>query len=123
MADDETLVPVFMPPLANMLALAEKKKGSPLAETEVEAIRGKSLCIMMRVADAEKMNESRGFVDVNPDNCWADWHRLRAQMIGGYLPKIVLCIPGNDEFRAKSETILQAEGIEHEFREHDDKLV
>src|SRR3954466_8367026 len=49
------LVPVFMPPLANVLAWAEKKKGSPLPLAEVEEIRDESPCIMMESADARRM--------------------------------------------------------------------
>jgi hypothetical protein len=44
-------------------------------------------------------------------------------MVGGYLPRIVLCIPGGDDLRAKCEPILTAEKVEHEFRPHDVKMV
>lgn len=123
MADEKKLVPVFIPPLANILALAERTKGSPLTKAEVDAVRDKSSCIMMESADAQSMVKSRGFLDVNPENCWADWHRLRAQMTGGYLPRIVLCVPGDDEFRRRCEPICAAAGIQHEWRGHDPKMV
>jgi hypothetical protein len=123
MPEEQPLVPVFVPPLASFLAMAERKKGSALTAEEVVSIRDKSPCIMMQAADAAAMSEKRGFVDVNPKNCWADWHRLRVQMVGGYLPKIILCLPGGNDLRAKCEPILRAEGIEHEFRPHDDSLL
>ena len=123
MPETEPLIPVFVPALANVLALAEKNKGSPLSAAEVEAARDKSVCIMMPTLEAAEMDQSRGFIDVNPENCWADWHRLRAQMVGGYLPKIILCIPGDDQLRQRCEPILRAERIEHEFRPHDDNLL
>ena len=65
MAKDK-LVPVFIPPLAAMLARAEELKGGPLSETEVERIRDKAPCITMKAEDAAKMTESRGYRDVNP---------------------------------------------------------
>jgi hypothetical protein len=122
MPDESQLTPVFMPPLAAILAIAEQKKGSPLDSVETVALRDKATCIMMSVADAEKMAGPRGYRDVNPQNLWADWHRLRPQMTGGYLPKIILCIPGDDGLRKACEPILNAAGIEHEFRPHDPKL-
>jgi hypothetical protein len=123
MSESEKLIPVFVPPLAKMLAFAEREKKSPLTQQEVEAVRDKSACIMMPQAEAARMPEARGFIDVNPDNCWADWHRLRVQMVGGYLPKLVLGIPGDDDFRRASETILQAEDVEYQFRGHDPNLL
>jgi hypothetical protein len=105
----EPLIPVFVPPLANVLAFAEKQKGSPLTATEVAATRDKGVCIMMRPVEAARMDESRGFVDVNPENCWADWHRLRPQLVTGYLPKIILCIPGDETLRERCEPILRAQ--------------
>jgi hypothetical protein len=124
MANDKRLVPLFMPPLALVLATAERKKGSPLTAEEVTAIRDKSHGIMMEPADAAKMDNSRGYIDVNPENCWVDWHRLRVQMTGkGCLPKIVLCVPGDDEFRARCQPILEAERIEHEFAPHNPAMV
>lgn len=122
MPEDQPLIPVFIPPLANVLAWAEKQQGSPLSSSEVEAIRDKAACIMMTLTDARKMEESRGFVDVNPKNVWADWHRLRPQMVGGYLPQIILCVPGGDDLRERCEPILKAEGVEYEFRSHDDHM-
>jgi hypothetical protein len=123
MPDEKDLIPVFDPPLANILAMTEKKKGAPLETAEVESVRDRSTCIMMPRADSEKMSQARGFVDVNPKNAWADWHRLRSQMVGGYLPRLVLCIPGNDDFRRQSEPVLTAEKLEYEFRGRDPRLV
>jgi len=123
MPEDQPLIPVFIPSLAAILANGERSKGSPLTAPEIEAIRDKAACIMMDQADAAKMDESRGYRDVNPQNCWVDWHRLRAQMTGGYLPKIVLCIPGNDSLRPNLEPLLRAENVEHEFRPHDPNML
>jgi hypothetical protein len=123
MGNDVTLVPDFIPPLARMLAAAEQKKGSPLTQQEVETVRDESVCIMMTPADSRAINQSRGWIDVNPENCWVDWHRLRPQMSGAYLPRVILCLPGDDDFRSRAEPILQAENVEHEFREHEPNLL
>jgi len=122
-AKGKQLVPVFIPPLATMLARAEEIKGSALTETEVLRIRDHAVCMMMRTGDAAKMIESRGYRDVNPENCWADWHRLRTQMTGnGYLPKIVLCLPGGKDFRRDCEAILREESVEHEWRKTEKRM-
>lgn len=98
-SDDENLVAVFSPPLALMLARAEELKGSPLTREDVMRIRDNSPCLMVTAEAAEEMMRKRGFRDVEPENCWADWHRLRVQITGkGYLPKLVLCIPGDAHF-------------------------
>jgi hypothetical protein len=103
MPDDSKLIPVFVWPLATLLAAKEKKKGSPLDASEVVALRDRATCIMMPVAEAARMDASRGFRDVNPKSAWADWHRLRAQLTGGYPPRTVLCVPGNDDLRKACE--------------------
>jgi hypothetical protein len=117
------LVPVFIPSLGVILAQAEKVKGSPLTAAEAERIRDECACIMMEADHAEQMAASRGYRDVEPENCWADWHRLRVQLTGnGYLPKIVLCLLGNGRLRQQWEPILQSEGIEHEWADADGRM-
>jgi hypothetical protein len=121
---ESSLIPVFVPPLALILAQGEKLKGSALTESEVEQIRDKCGCIMMEAKDAEAMTTTRGFRDVNPENCWADWHRLRAEMIGnGFLPKIVFGMVGGDDFAGNCRPILEEAGVVHEFRPRDERMV
>lgn len=104
----EELVPSFVPPLANVLAAAAAKKGSPLTEIEVTAIRDSAPCMMIARAVYEKLQESREFRDVNPANCWADWHRLKTQLTGqGYLPKLIMCAVGNAALEADIRAVLQ----------------
>lgn len=74
------LVPVFMPSLSALLVNAEGNKGAPLTEQEVLAIRDKSVCVMMPLDQAVKMDESRGYCDINPENCWDEWLMLRQSM-------------------------------------------
>jgi hypothetical protein len=123
MAADEAIVPVFMPPLAATLVRAEHLKGAPLTESEVQRLRDRAPCIMMTQADADRITEGRGYRDVNPENYWADWHRLRVQMTGhGDLPQLVFCVPGGDDLVETAGPILEAEGIEHEFRPREKHL-
>lgn len=113
------LIPFFMPSLAAVLANAEQAKGAALTEAEVIAIRDKATCIMMEREDAEQMEVSRGYRDVEPEDCWADWHRLRGQFAGGYLPKLILCAVGDAHFAARAEALVRGCGAEFEVREHD----
>ncbi len=124
MTPDDQLIPVPIPPLADLLAQAEKLKGSRLVESEVLRIRDKAICMMLRKKHAQQMAESRGYRDVNPENCWADWHRLRVRMTGqGYEPKIVMCLPGDSDFPSRSLPILDGTGVTHEFAAHDERMV
>ena len=83
MADDEKLIPMFMPSLASLLVHFEKKKGSPLTESEVLDIRDNGVCVMVPERVAGKMEEQRGYRDVDPENCWSDWNALKTEMEEG----------------------------------------
>lgn len=118
------LVPVFVPPLATCLAAAEASKGSRLTEAEVLSIRNGAVCIMMAHEEAAKMAASRGYRDVEPENYWADWNRLRVEFTGnGYLPKIVLCVLGDAELASRCGPVLEAEGVEHEWYPRDERMM
>lgn len=80
MSDDAELIPVFMPALGTILLSAEDKKSEPLTQDEVIEIRDNAACIMMNIADSTKMAESRGYVDLDPENCWYDWQMLRREL-------------------------------------------
>jgi hypothetical protein len=122
-AETKPLVPVFIPSLAALLAHAESSKGMRLTETEALRVRNNAVCMMMAPDDAAKLAESRGYRDVEPENCWADWHRLRVQITGnGYLPKLILCILGDADLETRCRHLLDGEGIEHEWRERDDRM-
>ncbi|TWU43704.1 hypothetical protein Poly51_62260 [Rubripirellula tenax] len=80
MNDDADLIPVFMPALGAILIAAEDKKGEPLTNDEALTIRDNAACIMMTLADAAKLAESRGYDDLDPENCWYDWQMLRREL-------------------------------------------
>jgi hypothetical protein len=117
------LVPVFIPPLATVLAATERQRGQALSEADVLAMRDGAAVIMMRTEDAERMTVSRGFRDVDPEDCWADWHRLRVEHTGnGYLPRFVLCVLGDGAFGRTAAPLLEAAGVEHEIRGRDERM-
>jgi hypothetical protein len=123
MASDDNLIPVFVPSLAQLLALHEEKKGSPLTEDEVRSLRDEAPCIMTPKSFTATQTKSLGFRDVNPKNCWADWQRLRVQLTGvGSLPKLVMCILGALESKAQFEQILAEDEVQHEFSERDTRM-
>ncbi len=80
MEEEKDLVPVFMPALSAILINAEDKKESPLKESEVLEIRDNASCIMMERSHSEAMDESRGYKDIDPENCWYDWQMLRREL-------------------------------------------
>lgn len=116
-------MPMFLPRLAQVLAIFERDKGSPLSESEVLEIRDKAACIMMEQADAEILWEKDPFRDVDPNDCWADWHRVRAEVTGGVLPRVVLCTLGDREFARRAREILQDKKVEHKFSDHNVRMV
>ena len=80
MTDDETLVPVFIPALVAILLNKEREKGSPLTVVEVMQIRDSGVCMMMPASRVGAMVESRGYADIDPENCWAEWQAIRDEL-------------------------------------------
>lgn len=124
MTENEQLTANFVPLLGQMLALGEEQKGSRLTEKEVIAIRDKAPCIMVPSEVARALEEKRGFRDVNPENCWADWNQLRVEFTGnGYLPKIVMCFPSTQVSVSNLQKILEEEETDFEINEYDATIV
>ncbi len=80
MSDDADLIPVFIPSLSAVLIAAEDTKGEPLTNDEVLSIRDSAACIMMTPTDVAKLAESRGYDDIDPENCWYEWQMLRREL-------------------------------------------
>src|SRR4051794_29064975 len=78
--DEERLIPVFVPALGHLLIRAEDEKGEPLTEEEVRHVRDNAPCIMMPIDDARRLDQKRGYHDIDPENCWHDWQHLRAEL-------------------------------------------
>jgi hypothetical protein len=101
-----------MPPLAVLLLAAEQKKGAPLTEAEAIDLRDRAIVMVNPKAVAKTLAISRGFFDVDPESLWADWHRVRPQLINGFLPKIVLCVLGPAGFADRCKEALAKEDKE-----------
>jgi uncharacterized protein YegJ (DUF2314 family) len=77
---EEQLIPVFIPALIALLVHAEDSKGEPLTHTEVLNIRDYANVMMMEKPHADALDESRGYDDIDPENCWYDWQMCRRKM-------------------------------------------
>ena len=71
------LRPVFIPALAALLTAAEEKAGRRLHRDEVERITSEGTCMMMTHADAQNLERSRGYADLEPELAWRQWQVLR----------------------------------------------
>jgi len=80
MAEEDNLVLVFIPALAPLLLRAEELKGSALTEEEALRVRDNATCVTMTAEQATALEESRGYQDIDPENCWAEWQRLREEL-------------------------------------------
>jgi hypothetical protein len=77
-ADARTeLRPVFIPALVHLLTAAEEKAGRGLHREEVERLTSEGACIMMTHADAKRLEQSRGYADLEPEHAWQQWQVLR----------------------------------------------
>ncbi len=76
---EESIVPVFIPPLIGILVNIEKRKGSPLTEQEVIDTRDRAICMNMRVSHKLALEENRGYRDLDPEYIWTEWMSFRAQ--------------------------------------------
>jgi len=83
LSTEDPVIPVFIPALVAMLLRAEKLKGSPLAQDEVIGIRDNAACMMMPASVKAKLDEKRGYADIDPERCWEDWVQFRAETSGG----------------------------------------
>lgn len=71
------LRPVFIPALVAVLTAAEEQAGRYLRREEVERLTNEGACMMMTHADANKLERSRGYADLEPALAWRQWQILR----------------------------------------------
>lgn len=76
----EQLVITPMPSLVSLLLRAEDEKGSPLTREEVQAIRNKCVCIVLRGSSVAAIADRRGYDDIDPEHAWEDWQIAREQL-------------------------------------------
>lgn len=70
-----------VPSLVATLLNREMAKGSPLTEEEVMAIRDSCEVIAVPPNVAREMDEARGYMDIDTENCWAEWQLARQDLI------------------------------------------
>ncbi len=70
----------FIPSLAAILLSVEKKKGLPLTQREVEAVRDHASVFVSNSGAAKAVDERRDYKDVDPLHCWEQWQQLRTQL-------------------------------------------
>ena len=81
MSEEPPLILYFVPSLVSTLWHDEKKKGSPLTEEEVIAIRDKCPCVALREETVRVMDEKRGYKDIDAENCWEEFQEARIGLI------------------------------------------
>lgn len=67
---------VFMPALRLVLTKLEANAGRPLTEAEVVSARDAGVCMAMDHRDAQKLERSRGYADLDPELVWEQWQLL-----------------------------------------------
>lgn len=70
---------VFIPPLVTLLLSKEQEKGSSLTEEDVNSIRDNATAVVVDRDAALALAESRGYRDIDPENCWSEWARFRGE--------------------------------------------
>ncbi|MEU7867395.1 hypothetical protein [Dactylosporangium sp. NPDC049140] len=71
------LRPVFIPALVALLTAAEDNAGRHLRQDEVERLTNEGSCMTMSHADAQKLERSRGYADLEPELAWMQWQVIR----------------------------------------------
>ena len=71
---------VFIPALVAVLLRAEKDKELPLSEVEVTEIRDNATCKKVKLSEAIKINEDRGYEDIVAEEAWEEWKQARLEL-------------------------------------------
>ena len=71
---------IFTPSLTALLLNKEKAKGSPLTIDEVHAIRDSARVVEVSPEIAAEFEKKRGYQDIDAENCWDEWQRLRLEL-------------------------------------------
>lgn len=79
MEDDLIITPV--PSLVAVLLAKEKEKMTPLTQAEVEDVSVNAQCIAMPRLARQKVDEARGYEDIDPEHAWEQWQQARQQLL------------------------------------------
>lgn len=78
-ASEENII-YFIPSLVATLLNRERAKGSPLTKNEVIEIRDSAQCVVAPPDVAAKVDQERGYTDIEAENCWEEWQRVRVTL-------------------------------------------
>jgi len=78
MDDDPIITPV--PALVALLLAKEKEKARPLTQEEVAEIVNNAECIAMPQHVRKKVDEARGYDDIDPEQAWVQWQQARQDL-------------------------------------------
>ena len=70
-----------VPALVALLLAKEKEKGALLTREEVEEITDKAECIAMPRHARKKVDEGRGYEDIDPEQAWEQWQNVRQHLL------------------------------------------
>ena len=68
---------VFMPSLLKCFRGAEQESGSPLTLEAAQKIRGTAVAVVISDEIGAKMEQRRGFRDLDQKDFWNEWQQLR----------------------------------------------
>jgi hypothetical protein len=74
-------VVMFIPSLVSVLFTAERNRGGPLGEAEVLSFRDRAGAMAVPADNARRLEEGRGYRDLDPDRCWEDWQEQRLELV------------------------------------------
>ncbi len=83
--EEDRLEVIFAPDLLYLLRFKESEKGSCLTEEEVLKIRDNAICMTIASSRLREIEKSRGYKDVDPKNCWAEWNEYKIHVINASL--------------------------------------
>lgn len=72
---------ISIPSRVSLLWSREQGKGSPLTEREVAETCNESASVALPLAVAAAVEDGRGYRDIDPGNCWAEWQQTRIELI------------------------------------------
>lgn len=75
------LIILPIPSLLATLLNRERAKGTPLTEEEVISIRDSCPCRVATQEQFERVRDGRGYDDIDPEDCWNDWQRVRLELL------------------------------------------
>lgn len=81
MPTNDNLVIYPMPSLVSTLLKAERSKGRPLTEEEVNFIRDNCPSVAVPRDVVPKIDEERGYKDIDPEFAWEEWQDARKYLV------------------------------------------